>query len=140
LVANPLALDDFQMRHRLARQRRAFASGPIFDRWLRNLVGRDYTNLYNQFISLGPLARNGMGAHGVKYDVADVYDEIINSERQPVIEWGGRKYPSLKRAEEAADMILTFAPETNGELAYRAYQFIEKKVGLPLADLAEASR
>ncbi len=48
-----------------------------------------------------------------------------------MVEWNGQKYPSLKRAEDAADMILHFAPETNGELAYRAYQFVEKSVGLP---------
>jgi len=105
------------------------------------VVERDYVNLYNQFISLGPLVRKtGMGAHGVKFAVEDFYDEIVESKSHPVIEWGGKKYPSLKRAEEAADAILWFAPETNGELAYRAYQFIEKKVGLPLADLAEKAR
>ncbi|MBK9215990.1 MAG: nitrate reductase subunit alpha [Chloracidobacterium sp.] len=105
------------------------------------VVERDYPNLYNQFISLGPLARNnGMGAHGVKYEIADVYDEVVNSRSYPIVEWNGEKYPSLKRAEEAANMILLFAPETNGELAYRAYQYIEKKVGLPLADLAEKAR
>lgn len=37
-------------------------------------------------------------------------------------------------------MILLFAPETNGELAHRAYEFIEKKTGLKLADLAEKAR
>ncbi len=105
------------------------------------VVERDYPNLYNQFISLGPLARkNGMGAHGVKYPIADIYDEVLASQTYALSEWGGQKYPSLRRAEEAADMVLLFAPETNGELAYRAYQFIEKKVGLPLADLAEKSR
>lgn len=105
------------------------------------LVERDYPNLYNQYISLGPLAKkNGMGAHGVKYPIADFYDEILESQSHPVVEWDGRRYPSLRRAEEAADLILLLAPETNGELAYRAYQFIEKKVGLPLADLAEKSR
>ncbi|HSE97448.1 MAG TPA: nitrate reductase subunit alpha, partial [Blastocatellia bacterium] len=105
------------------------------------LVERDYVNLYNQFISFGPLARkNGLGAHGVKFAIEDFYDEMVESESHPVVEWGGHKYPSLRRAEEAADTILLLAPETNGELAYRAYQFIEKKVGLPLADLAEKSR
>jgi nitrate reductase alpha subunit len=105
------------------------------------VVDRDYPNLYNQFISLGPLARkNGCGAHGVKYPVADIYDEVLASQTYALSEWGGQQYPSLRRAEEAADMILLLAPETNGELAYRAYQFIEKKVGLPLADLAEKSR
>jgi len=105
------------------------------------LVERDYVNLYNQFVSLGPLARkNGMGAHGVKYAVEDFYDEVLQSQSHPIVEWNGQRYPSLKRAEEAADVVLLFAPETNGELAYRAYQFMEKKVGLPLADLAEKSR
>ena len=34
------------------------------------LVARDYTNLYNQFISFGPLVReNGLGAHGTHYAV-----------------------------------------------------------------------
>ena len=37
-------------------------------------------------------------------------------------------------------MILLLAPETNGELACRAYQAMERKVGLPLADLADKSR
>jgi nitrate reductase / nitrite oxidoreductase, alpha subunit len=104
-------------------------------------VERDYTQLYHKFISLGPLARqNGLGAHGVKYAIADFYDEVVNSKSYPVVEWNGEKYPSLKRAEEAADMILLLAPETNGELSYRAYEFIEKKVGLPLKDLAEKNR
>ncbi len=105
------------------------------------LVERDYVNLYNRFVSLGPLARqNGLGAHGVKYSIEDVYDSVINSPTHAIEEWNGQKYPSLRRAEDAADMILLLAPETNGELAYRAYKFIEKKVGRPLADLAEKNR
>ena len=105
------------------------------------IVERDYVNLYNRFISLGPLARkNGMGAHGVKYGIEDFYDSVVDSQSHPIVEWDGQKYPSLKRAEDAADLILLLAPETNGELAYRAYQFVEKKVGLPLADLAEKNR
>ena len=105
------------------------------------LVERDYVNLYNQFISLGPLARkNGMGAHGVKYAIEDFYDEVVESQQHTIERWNGSKYPSLKRAEDAANMILHLAPETNGELAYRAYQFVEKKVGRPLSDLAEKSR
>ena len=105
------------------------------------VVERDYVNFYNRFISLGPLARkNGMGAHGVKYGIEDFYDSVVESQSYPTVEWNGNRYPSLKTAEDAADMILLLAPETNGELAYRAYQFVEKKVGLPLADLAEKNR
>jgi nitrate reductase alpha subunit len=105
-----------------------------------NVVERDYVNLHNRFISLGPLAKKGMGAHGIKYATEDFYDEVINSQSHAVTEWNGQKYPSMKRAEEAANMVLLFAPETNGELAYRAYKHVEKSVGLPLADLAAESR
>ena len=105
-----------------------------------NVVERDYVNLYNRFISLGPLAKQGMGAHGVKYATEDFYNEIVNSRSHAVEQWNGETYPSLKRAEYAADMILHFAPETNGELAHRAYKHVEKSVGLPLADLAAESR
>jgi nitrate reductase alpha subunit len=105
------------------------------------VVERDYTNLYNKFVALGPLARkNGMGAHGVKYPIADLYDRVVEDRQHPTVEFGGEQYPSLRRAEEAADMILTFAPETNGELAYRGYELMEKKTGLRLKDLAEGHR
>ena len=37
-------------------------------------------------------------------------------------------------------MILLLAPETNGEVGYRAYKEEEEKTGRPLVDLAEATR
>lgn len=102
------------------------------------VVERDYTQIYNKYVSLGPLARAGLGAHGVKYEVEDFYDELVKN--YPTVEWGGKKYPSLVEDVEAVNAILLLAPETNGELAYRAYKNVEKKVGLPLTDLAEGSR
>ena len=103
------------------------------------VVERDYVNLYRRFISLGPLAReNGIGAHGVKWGIKDFYDQFLNT--QPVQKWNGSRYPSLEDAKDAANIILSLAPETNGEVAYRAFKEYEKKVGLPLADLAESGR
>jgi nitrate reductase alpha subunit len=46
----------------------------------------------------------------------------------------------LKEAADVANLLLYFAPETNGEVAYRGFQIAEKKVGRPLADLAERYR
>ena len=101
------------------------------------VVERDYANIYRRFISFGPLARqNGIGAHGVKWGIQDYYDQLLRSES--IQEWDGNKYPSLNDAKEAADIILLLAPETNGKMAYRAFKEYEKKVGLPLADLAES--
>jgi len=103
------------------------------------VVERDYASLYQRFISFGPLARkNGIGAHGVKWGIEDSYDQLLQS--QPTQKWNGKEYPSLSIAKDAANVILRLAPETNGEAAYRSFKELEKKVGLPLADLAEKER
>jgi nitrate reductase alpha subunit len=103
------------------------------------VVERDYVNLYNRFISFGPNARrDGIGAHGLSYPIEDFYDEL--RQKAPTEKWGGEEYPSLAEAVDAANVILHLAPETNGEVAYRAFKVEEKKVGLPLADLVEKSR
>lgn len=103
------------------------------------VVTRDYKNLYNQYISFGPLAReNGLGQHGTHYEIQDEYDAALQS--LPVVKWGEESYPSLREDAEVCNLILRFATVTNGELAYRSYMNMEKKVGLPLAHLAEKNR
>jgi nitrate reductase alpha subunit len=102
------------------------------------VVERDYVNLYNRFISLGPkVKQDGIGMHGLTFSVAQEYDEL--AAKNPV-EWNGRKYPSIVDAKDAANVILKMAPETNGEVAYRAFKAEEEKVGVPLMDLAEGQR
>src|ERR1019366_8060660 len=45
---------------------------------LLRVVRRDYKNLYNQFISFGPMVpKNGLGAHGTHYRVEDLYEESL---------------------------------------------------------------
>jgi nitrate reductase alpha subunit len=103
------------------------------------LVYRDYSNLYDQFIAFGPGARkNGLGAHGTHYAIEDFYDELVAN--GPTVQLNGNHYPSLRTAQEASNIVLSLATVTNGELAYRSYKNMEEKVGLPLADLAEGSR
>jgi len=103
------------------------------------VVTRDYKNLYNQFISFGPLVRSGgLGAHGTHYTVEDVYDEALRT--GPAVTWAGNSYPSLREDEQVCDTILKFATVTNGELAWRSYRNMEEKVGLPLVQLAADTR
>jgi len=103
------------------------------------VVERDYTRIYDKFISFGHNARNnGIGAHGTRFAIQDFYDEMLVT--HPSVEWGGKKYVSLAQDVHAANVVMNLAPESNGELAYRAFQDLEKKVGLPLADLAEKNR
>ena len=104
-----------------------------------HVVERDYTALHRQFVSYGPnVARSGLGAHGTHYAVDGVYEEAL--EDLPTVSWGGETYLSLEDAKDAANVVLRFATVTNGELAFRSYQGMEKKTGLRLTDLAEPTR
>lgn len=100
------------------------------------VVERDYVNLYNKFISLGKL--DSIGMHGISWDISDLYHELFGM--IPTEVWGGEKYPSVKDAVDAADVILHLAPETNGESAYRAWEAEEKKTGMPLKQIGEDTR
>ncbi len=102
------------------------------------VVERDYARLHEHFISFGPAARAGIGAHGTSWGIEDQYDALV--ETGPTVSVNGARYPSLEDAVHAANVILALAPETNGEAAYRAFKAHEEKVGLPLADLAEPYR
>ena len=103
------------------------------------VVTRDYKNLYNQFISLGPLVReNGLGAHGTHYNCEDFYDAMVAT--WPIEHWGGKTYPSIKDDLQACSAVLNLATVTNGELAYRSYKDLEEKTGLDLTELATPTR
>jgi nitrate reductase alpha subunit len=103
------------------------------------LVRRDYVSLVHRFCSLGPGPRDdGVEDHGVHMPVADLYDEFART--HPSYEWGGRRYPSLVDPVEAANAVLYFAPESNGEVAYRGFLERERETGMKLVDLGEPSR
>ncbi|MGE5644937.1 MAG: nitrate reductase subunit alpha [Acidobacteriota bacterium] len=104
-----------------------------------HVVERDYVNLHHKFCSLGPrLKEHGIEEHGIHMPVADLYEQF--QALAGSYEWGGEKYPTLVEPQNAANMVLHFAPETNGEVAYRGFQDLERDTGLRLADLAEESR
>jgi nitrate reductase alpha subunit len=105
------------------------------------VVDRDYTRIYEKFITLGDAIRtDGLGAHGNHYDCADSYDEMIDSRHFPTREMGGKLYPSIEEDEWAANAVLHLSSLSNGKLTVRAYENMEARTGLQLADLAEGSR
>ena len=112
---------------------------PIPGKTMPNLaiVERDYPNLYNRYMSLGPDIGH-LGAHGNYYDADDTHAALLKT--MPTRSWGGKTYIDLEDEKVVADVILSLASETNGELAHRAYQKLEKRVGKPLASISEGSR
>jgi nitrate reductase / nitrite oxidoreductase, alpha subunit len=104
------------------------------------VIERDYTKLYEKYITLGDgIRKNGLGAHGNHYMCEDAYDEMLDSNHFPVREFEGKKYPSIEKDLSAANAVLQLSTLTNGTLTVRAYKNMEKKTGLVLADLAEGN-
>jgi nitrate reductase alpha subunit len=104
------------------------------------IVERDYTKLFDKFISLGKNVRKkGLGAHGNHYMCEAEYDELIESRHFPVETIDGEVLPSLYEDHDAANVVLHPPTLTNGALTNRAYRNMEKKTGLQLADLAAGS-
>ncbi|MHC5280116.1 nitrate reductase subunit alpha [Listeria kieliensis] len=106
---------------------------PIFQ-----VVERDYREIYNKFITLGPNVSSGkVGAHGTQFSVAPEYEELkqINGVYEDDTIKNGK--PILKDARHAADAILTISSATNGKVAVRAWESAEETTGVELADLAK---
>ncbi|HAX25255.1 MAG TPA: nitrate reductase subunit alpha, partial [Chloroflexi bacterium] len=114
-----------------------------------HLVERDYSKIYQRFISLGPLIReDGISGNGVHIPIAPFYDELLKNplggspdpRHMRCVEWDGQRYPSLEDALDAANTLLYLAPESNGEVAWVAYNEEQKHTGVQLTDLAEDNR
>jgi nitrate reductase alpha subunit len=104
------------------------------------VVDRDYTMLYEKYISLGRgVAEKGLGGHGNHYMCDDEYNEMVDSNHFPVEGQNGTTLPSVKEDESAANAILHLSSLTNGKLTVRAYENMSKKTGLDLVPLAKGS-
>ena len=58
------------------------------------VVDRDYTKLYEKYITLGDnIRKNGLGAHGNHYMCEDVFDEMLDSNHFPVERAVGKLRP-----------------------------------------------
>ena len=110
---------------------------------------RDYANIYNRYITLGPNARaDGLSTNGVQINIEKFYDQLLQSpvslspdtRHTRCVEWNGQKYPSLEDALDVCNTILHLAPETNGDVSYAAFEHEQERVGLPLTDMAEGIR
>ncbi|MGI9607778.1 MAG: nitrate reductase subunit alpha [Acidimicrobiales bacterium] len=106
------------------------------------VVKRDFGRLYEQMTSLGLGVRNnGVGAHGLRVDVEEFYDELAR--KQPDKRSGSNDEPlrpSLVRDREVCEAILALDPASNGELAHRAFLAEEAKTGLSLTHLGAGQR
>jgi nitrate reductase alpha subunit len=102
------------------------------------VVERDYPNTYRRFTALGPLmAKLGNGGKGVTWNTQEEVQRLTALNRA-VTEAGATQ--GLARIEtdiDAAETILMLAPETNGEVAVKAWQALGNTTGRDHLHLAE---
>ncbi|MGR3661410.1 MAG: nitrate reductase subunit alpha [Paracoccaceae bacterium] len=101
-------------------------------------VERDYPNLYKKFTSIGPLLdKLGNGGKGINWNT-EIEVQHLRDLNGVVLEEGVSKgAPKLETAIDACEMILMLAPETNGEVAVRAWDELSKATGREHAHLAK---
>jgi nitrate reductase alpha subunit len=100
------------------------------------VVERDFTAVYDKMITIGPLMEKvGMLTKGVAYDVKREIE--ILRQRNGVAHGGaGNGQPLVETDVQMADAILHLAGVSNGHLATQGFQFLEKRTGMKMADLA----
>jgi len=106
-----------------------------------SVTERDYTKIYDKFISLGRTMRDkGAGAHGNHIDLEDEYDAMIKSNHFATEKIDGIEYPSLKKDVSAINAVLHLSSLTNGKLSVQAYENAGVKTGLDLTDIAAGQK
>lgn len=101
-------------------------------------VERDYKQLYEKFMALGPLAeKNPIGAHGISFSVREQYHQL--KEMNGTIQNEGITHglPSIETGRQAAEAMLTLSSATNGKVAMKAWESEEAQTGLSLKDIAQ---
>ena len=100
-------------------------------------VTRDYPGLYKRFTSLGPLMEKlGNAGKGIGWNTEHEV-ELLKELNGTVAEEGPAQ--GLARIEtdiDATEVILMLAPETNGEVAVKAWEALSRNTGREHAHLA----
>jgi nitrate reductase alpha subunit len=102
------------------------------------VVKRDYRDIYRKFTSVGPLLdKLGNGGKGINWNTEHEITEL-GALNQCVLEAGvSQGRPQLDTAIDAAEMILTLAPETNGHVSVKAWEALERITGREHKHLAQ---
>ncbi|MCB9967420.1 MAG: nitrate reductase subunit alpha [Geminicoccaceae bacterium] len=101
------------------------------------VVERDYPNVYKRFTALGPLMEKvGNGGKGIAWQTGHEVD-LLRALNGAVTEDGPTKGMARIDSDiDATEVVLMLAPETNGEVAVKAWEALSKITGREHAHLA----
>ena len=100
------------------------------------VVTRDYPATYARFTSLGPLMESiGNGGKGISWKTGHEVDALraLNGVHR---DGPAKGLAKIDTDIDAAEVILMLAPETNGEVAVRAWEALSRNTGRDHAHLA----
>jgi nitrate reductase alpha subunit len=100
-------------------------------------IERDYPNTYKRFTALGPLmTKVGNGGKGIAWNARHEV-ELLGALNYKVTEEGPTQgLPKIETDIDACEVILALAPETNGEVAVKAWAALSEATGREHAHLA----
>jgi len=97
------------------------------------VIERDYPNTYERFTTLGPLMEKiGNGVKGIAWKTQPEVDFLkkLNGSKNGKVK--------IESDIDACEVILSLAPETNGEVAVRSWEALGKATGLDHTHLAKS--
>ncbi|KZK88874.1 Respiratory nitrate reductase 1 alpha chain [Pseudovibrio sp. Ad5] len=101
------------------------------------VVERDYPNIYKRFTALGPLmSKLGNGGKGISWNTEHEVD-LLKGLNGEVLEDGPTKgLAKIETDIDASEVVLSLAPETNGEVAVKAWAALSEFTGRDHTHLA----
>ncbi len=101
------------------------------------VVERDYPNLFKRFTALGPLMEKaGNGGKGISWDTTDEVQHLKDLNGVVTEEGVTKGLAKIDGDIDATEVILMLAPETNGEVAVKAWRALSQNTGREHAHLA----
>jgi nitrate reductase alpha subunit len=101
------------------------------------VVERDYPNLYKRFTALGPLmSKIGNGGKGIAWNTEHEVENLKALNGVVSDEGPTKGMAKIDSDIDAAEVVLMLAPETNGEVAVKAWNALSKATGREHAHLA----
>jgi len=101
------------------------------------VIERDYPNTYKRFTALGPLmSRVGNGGKGIAWNTEDEVRALADLNGQVLEDGVTHGMPRIVSDIDAAETVMMLAPETNGQVAVKAWQALSKITGREHAHLA----
>jgi nitrate reductase / nitrite oxidoreductase, alpha subunit len=101
------------------------------------LVERDYPNLYKRFTALGPLMdKLGNGGKGIAWNTEPEVENLRKLNGTVTDEGPTQGMPRIETAIDACEVLLMLAPETNGEVAVKAWKALSQHTGRDHTHLA----